>query len=591
MRYLRDFHAFSRRQFLRIGGSLAALSGALTGKASEAAQPAARIEGSLIADFEHCQPSSGLSSQRKKGSWRLIPFEAKGIQGHMLSATPNTAPPTLRYSLNRTGWHAVYLGIYNSELAEARFLLRLKLSQERHFTKIGSEADPDSHHLQEIFWKNVDLTGQDLLIATQPQGLAYYAQLAFLRLVPLTEAQVEDYRDSLPRPETRLLVAQNDGHGPFYGYAPKTVSDLEEQLEMFRDTDFRALYWATGSHGPGLVHFPSRVSASFGQHLDDYGRQGDRLYAESLKNFLKQEIDPLRVVIDYVHSLGMEIHVTQRLTMAIWPPLDDLTVPFFSQHPEWACRDRQGNPIIRMSLAYPEVRQWFLDQYAELAGYGIEGIGVQFNRRPPMVLFEDPVVRDFKVQHGGLDPRDLSESDLRLLKHWAAYITRFFRELRQSLDRFQRPDGGRLSITVNVLGNERKCRAGGLDPETWVREELVDNLIPYHSSGENPWTPAVDVDYFSSITRGSRCRFIYDVMPRYIPGSAYAVQALKAYQGGAHGLAFWDTNSRDLRRTEWDTIRQLGHRDRLPRLAAEALKPRAIPLKTVFGYSVERRYM
>ena len=591
MQNLRDFCALSRRQFLCVGGVLGALPGALAERASRVVRPSARIEGSMVADFERCQPSSAISPLRKKGAWRLIPFQAEGVQGNMLSATQHTAPPTVRYPLNRSGWHAIYLGIYNPELAESDFLLRLKLSGDRHFVKIGSETGPDTHHLEEIFWKKADLTGQDLLIATQSAGLSRFAQLAFLRVVSLTASQVESYRDSLPRPETRLLVAQNDGHGSFYSYAPQTAADLEEQLEVFRDTDFRALYWATGSHGPGLVHFPSRVGSPFGQHLDDYGRRGDKLYAESLKNFLERGVDPLRVVIEYVHSLGMEIHITQRLTMAIWPPLDDLMVPFFVQHPEWTCRDRQNNPIIRMSLAYPQVRKWFLDQYSEMAGYGIEGIGIQFNRRPPMVLFEDPVVRDFKEQYRGLDPRDLRDDDPRLLKHWARYVTQFFRELRQSLDRFQRPDGGRLSITVNVLGDETKCRAGGLDPETWIREELVDYLIPYQSSTENTWSPTVDTAYFSSLTRGSRCQFICDIMPRRMPGRAYAVQALKAYQGGAHQLAFWDTNSRDLRRTEWDTIRQLGHRDRLSRLAVEAIEPRAVPLNTIFGYSIQRRYM
>ena len=591
MRHLRDLYALSRRQFLRVGSVLGALSGGLAESASGALPAAEPIAGSMLADFERCQPSDALSRSRKKGSWRLIPFQAEGVEGNMLSATQHSDPPAIRYPLDRKGWHAIYLGIYNPELAESDFLLRVKLSGDRHFVKLGSEAGPATHHLEEIFWKRADLTGQDLHIATQSAGLPHFAQLAFVRVEPLAASQVDDYRDSLPRPETRLLAAENDGHGGFYSYAPRTATDLEEQLEMFRDTDFRALYWATGSHGPSLVHFPTRVGYPFGQHLDDYGRSGDKLYAESLKSFLDRGINPLRVVIDYVHSMEMEIHLTQRLTMGIWPPLDDLMIPFFVQHPEWTCRDRQGNPIIRMSLAYPEVRKWFLDQYSELAGYGIEGIGVQFNRRPPMVLFEDPVIRDFKERNAGLDPRDLRDDDPRLLKHWAGYVTQFFRELRHSLDRFQRPDGGRLNITVNVLGDESKCRAGGLDPETWVREELVDYLIAYQSSRQNTWAPTVDTEYFSSLTRGSRCQFICDVMPRYMPGSAYATHARKAYGRGAHRLAFWDTNSRDLRRTEWDTIRQLGHRDRLSRLALEAIEPRTVPLKTIFGYSIERRYM
>lgn len=340
-----------------------------------------------------------------------------------------------------------------------------------------------------------------------------------------------------------------------------------------------------------MANYPSKVSAPFGQAVDDYGRLGDRLYAQSLKALLKSGIDPLRVVIDYVHSLGLEIHITQRLTMAVWPPMDDLMVPFFVQHPEWRCRDRHGVSVIRMSLAYREVRQWFLDQYAELARYGIEGIGVQLNRRPPLVLFEEPVIRDFRAKYPSLDPRDLSDTDPRLLDHWAQYVTQFFRELRQRMDQFKRPDGGRLTITVNVLGDEAKCRAGGMDPKTWIQEGLVDMLIPYENAGNATWFPVTDLDYFTGLTRGTKCRLVYDIMPRSMPGNAYALQALQAYKAGAVELAFWDTNGRDLRLSEWDTIRQLGHRSELTRLAAGAIQARFVRLKSIFGYSLDRRYI
>jgi hypothetical protein len=592
MKTFRGLSDLSRRQFMKISGLLNGLWLTSGRRESTPSYAARRTSGEIyIADLENCEPQAALSRSRQAGSWRLIPFQSENARGNMLSATSRTNPPNLSYSLQRSGWYAIFVGLYDPGVEGEKFLLRLKLSGDRHFTKMQPEGLGGFQHLEEAFWRVADLTGQDLWIAVQPTGLGYFAQLAYLRLVPLSEAEVEDYRQSLPNPETRTLVAQNDGHGNFYGYAPQSAADLEEQLEVFRNTDFGALYWATGSHGAGLVNFPSQVSAHFGQKVDDYGRLGDQLYAQCLRKLLDQGVDPLRVVVDYAHSLGLEIHITQRLTMAIWPPMDDLMVPFFVEHPEWRCRDRDGVSIIRMSLAYPQVREWFLKQYSEVASYGIDGVGVQLNRRPPVVLFEEPVLQEFREKYSGLDPRDLSDTDPRLLSHWAGYVSQFFRELRQQMNRFRRPDGRPLAITVNVLGDESKCRAGGLDPETWIQEGLVDVLIPYDNPGDITWSSSIDTEYFSSITRGTRCRFVHDLMPRSMPGQAYALRAARAYHEGADQLAFWDTNARDLLPSQWDTIRQLGHRDRLPQLIANSARARTIRLKTVFGYSVERRYI
>lgn len=81
-----------------------------------------------------------------------------------------------------------------------------------------------------------------------------------------------------------------------------------------------------------------------------------------------------------------------------------------------------------------------------------------------------------------------------------------------------------------------------------------------------------------------------DITPRNMPGSRYARQARKAYDGGAAGLAFWDSRGRMVRKTQWHAIRRLGHRKDLEAMALQPREYRVHPLKLIDGWSVELRY-
>ncbi|MBU0611706.1 MAG: hypothetical protein KKI08_27765 [Armatimonadetes bacterium] len=69
---------------------------------------------------------------------------------------------------------------------------------------------------------------------------------------------------------------------------------------------------------------------------------------------------------------------------------------------------------------------------------------------------------------------------------------------------------------------------------------------------------------------GESGRVYPDVYPRYLPGTDYPARAEAYYAAGADGLCFWDTYCRVPRKSEWHTIRQLGHVADLPQLAEEA---------------------
>lgn len=63
------------------------------------------------------------------------------------------------------------------------------------------------------------------------------------------------------------------------------------------------------------------------------------------------------------------------------------------------------------------------------ARYDVDGINPIFNRGAPFLLYETPLLEEFREQTG-LDARELDERDPRHMAYHASVMTDFMRELR-----------------------------------------------------------------------------------------------------------------------------------------------------------------
>ena len=577
-----------------------------------------RESGIVLSDFRRCTPGDAVSQHPKDGCWFTIAYETKdGIRGYMLARSTRTRAGDVRLNLASAGWKAMYLGVFLGGASREELLIRLKLSGERSFDLIGPSAlgyrrlpsgnmagpspIPGSRNgIEEFFWKAADVEGQELIISPVRSSLPTVCHLAFVRLVAMTDQECAEYQRAFGSSETRVLAAEMDGQGPFLR-GVRTEAELQEVFEPLRDTDVKKLFLGTGGLGAGQMLYPTKVGDVFGQGLTDFPDDQGKRFTESLHGFLRRGIDPLRVAVDSVHSLGVDIYLGFRMgTMAMIGPSwigPDSSVPFWKRHAEWRCRDREGSTIPRLSMAYPEVRRFYVQLFEELAAYGVEGMQLIYIRRPPFVLFEPPVVDSFRREYG-IDPRELQDDpqrrigfytgDERLERHWGGYVTTFMRELSGALDRYRRPDGGRMQILANVMHDEPYNRAGGMDVAAWVREGLVDILCPF-TGGDG--SLRVDYPWFNSILRGSACQLYEDLTPRIMPGAQYAREAQRAYASGAHGLAFWDSEGRMMMKSQWNTIRRLGHTQDLENMACQPEDYLVHPLRLLEDWNPDARYL
>ena len=476
----------------------------------------------------------------------------------MLVAGQNTGAPEIRYAPSRRGRHEVWFGL-RSYGGEDQTHLQTKLTRDSAFSLLIHRGE-DRARIDEYYWKSADLTGQEIvlrqfrrqLVPGDPDSVANGCAgvwLAYIKLVPVREPQSGN--------EQKRLYAHHDAWSYTYQYRPTSAADIRRELEPFRNTDFSRIYWEGGMGDRMYLPTKKGVSAT-DDWIEDPYRVGDRLAAESWQALKRQGIDPFRTALEHAHSLGMEFHATYRPAGFHFPVPEDQwnTGGVYDKHPEWRGRDKQGRATPRLSYAWPEVRQVALGFIREMLAYPVDGVCIAYNRRPPLVEYEQPVVDSFRKETG-LDAARLDDPDARWLKFRARTLTQFMRELRAV--------AGKKRVTAIVMSSERENLFQAIDLEAWIGEGLVDTIVPYTSverltSTADSWDNPRDLDFFVRITRGTKCELAPNMLPRVMPPETYLRRASAIYDLGVERFFFWDTNARYDFGPSWSTLRRLGHK-------------------------------
>ena len=590
-----------RNRFLPIVTLFLVASCSETGNDGPASTPAteqletASSEAIYLSDLDRSEPQSSLSREWKHGAWRVVDYTAerdaqaidiqsirdafrqtpdpsRTFSGTLLLAMHDSRAPEITYSLNRTGWHRIYIGIYQKPF-EGTKAVDVRLSRDASFATLeGREGGKDhqENRLYEVYWKTADLTGQAIHFRQITFPQIREAWVAFVKLVPLSEEQVREFEVDRRNPEHKRMFVHIDPGIANESGAKETLLSL---LDPLRHGDVARLYWETGM-GDRVFYSSSigRQPTETHNHGDDpdkpfYGRAYDGVESKTWQAYQKTGVEPLEVAVEFAHQHGFELHAAYRVAGFRFPVphYSETKGSFFEQHPELVCVDREGNPLPRISYAFPETRKYVLSLFREMASnYAIDGVALLYNRRPPLLAYEAPIVEGFQAEYGE-DPRELDSLDERWLQYRSTFLTRFMRELRAMLDEVEREQGrSRLAVTAVV------CRPGenilhGMDLKTWVRDGLVDTLIPYSSSVRlNSFVPAwddpKDVEHFVSLVKGTDCTLALNMMPRAMTSREYYDLAYRLYQSGVERFFFWDGLGRTGGVGRWRRAARIGHR-------------------------------
>lgn len=564
----------------------------------------------ILSDMSFCQPKEAIVTKPKSGSWVAYPYEADELSGIMITAAVSDNPIEITLPLKAKGLYDIYVGVHYGfgwQHAGAmldcypEYCLQIRFDDEPYYDAIIPEYYPEKsgRHpnknisfdtLSEVLWRRARLDGRSLVFSS-PSSESFrfaYSSIAYIRLVPT--------QDDAFRPNKRLIAMYD---GAFIGNYPRSEAELRGWIEPLRESDVGILSWTTSRFD--ACDYPTNIgSMRIGCDAEEFHPAYYPHYmGRDLTDLLSRGIDPLRTVIKYGHDMGLLVLGSMRFSGLRVPPQHfPLSDPsYFADHSEFWVVTEEGLRAPHMSLAFEPVRQKVIDIFREqIEKYELDGVHFILTRGHPFVGCEDPSAKDFKCNYNECIS-EMDPMDERVWRHKATYITELIKGLRKMLDSVQEKKGRSLSLAVNVFNSINHCRYFGLDVDEWLGQNLVQHLIVYPTQSPDAFETAhVTTDNivnFKKLARkhGDRCKVYAELYPRLLPPEKSLQKANDYYHAGADGLSYWDTYQRQNRKSEWNILKILGHKDSLPSWETRAKSLyRFVPLKSIAGLIMNPRY-
>lgn len=390
---------------------------------------------------------------------------------------------------------------------------------------------------------------EQLLLEVKAEAL----RLAGVRVEPL------DKRVSLvPRPGNggKPLVVNNDGGSEGFWSPSWDPNQLPEMAERYQGTDVSQFEFSTNLGE--MTNYRSRYVDFYGEGVEEWPTRG---YEAQRRHFLYLDQHEPRLfpwLAERSREIGLVFWGSQRMNADYGghPEYSELFHSRFQkEHPEMRVlhSPRHTTPSFYLSYAHAAVRERRIGVLRELVEFGCEGVNLDFCRYPNVLGYEAPMPELFRQAHGG-DGAEVAFDDPRWVSVRQQVMNGFMREVRAAMNAEGRKRGRPVLVSVRLPAT--RYETFGFDPQTWVREGLVDALIPAFPGPER-W---FDIKPWVAMVRGTKVQvwpgteFYFheiasaeltdkDVARGLKPGaqfwlkrSDYLRRAAEAYAAQAHGF-------------------------------------------------------
>jgi hypothetical protein len=433
---------------------------------------------------------SGRPSDKpsKPGEWMVPPVER---------FTPYRLP-ALVIDPRATGWYRIYVGLYYDTVDPVIRPMILARLQGEPYPEYVQAPQHTKTAIAEVLWRAADLTGRTIRLEQPPApmphpGHGWLCGISHIRLVPLSDAEVAAARKEieLPPAERRLFGLLDYTDEVFWWGTVESEDDVRAIVYRHRQAGFGRVYWrAFGSHLDHSLAVPEAAPRWTAADEERWCKAqrcqvGWKGYMDLTKKF-----DPLRVAVEYGEKVGCPVHAWVRFTNFNREPYAE----FWHQHPEFRAqmvagradpktgkwepiRPYKRSPNARvLSLAYPEVRAFYVRFFQEIARARTRGILIDLLRHPPIAGYEPIVSEAFRKKYGTpMEERDVYHDPL-VQEHLGSYFRLFLVDLRKALDKD-------IDIAVRSSGPDKYALRG----KEWIDEGLIDTIMDGHwYSGNGP---------------------------------------------------------------------------------------------------------
>ena len=282
-----------------------------------------------------------------------------------------------------------------------------------------------------------------------------------------------------------------DDDGAFdYGDPAKGGREMLYRLvDSYADAD--AAYLAFGAGNSAFTYsYRSDVLPVQGEHVARENlHEIHYIMREMVFKYVETGTDPLEIVTQQARKRKLPVLVNFRINRgfkAQGSESEHMNTPWFHEHPALFLKSLHLTEM-RLNFALPEVRDYHLEIYKEiLEKYDVDGLQLEFMRGVP---FFDPEQGD-KFTHMNTFLTDLKSLMERMGREQNRSYKLGIAFFTPTSGKYQRP----TLITDPV--------EAGLDVESWVKDKLVDVLLPA------TWTayeavPNKDVDVYREMVAGT----------------------------------------------------------------------------------------
>lgn len=240
-------------------------------------------------------------------------------------------------------------------------------------------------------------------------------------------------------------------------------------------------------------------------------------HEESMDPWYDAGVDAYQVMVDETHRRGLEALFAYRIN-GFDRGVDDVPFaqPVKEAHPEWLI---PGGwiPTGMWNFAEPGVHEYKTAILREVVEkYDFDGVCLDFARHPPNL----PVGHQWEYREG---------------------MTQFMRRVRGMLQEVAHTRGRPLLLSARVPATVPGCHYDGLDVETWIRENLIDLIMPGVRAID------VDLEHFRRLTQGTHVRLYPSIDDAHAP-DGYQGPYIEFFRGlcaswyrrGADGIVAWN---------------------------------------------------
>lgn len=492
----------------------------------------------LLEDFAGdpgIHPAGAVSKSGRAPGWIQAP-------GGLEAVEKEDPLEPLMYHHRLKGYYAIYLMVPQTGYGEI----------ELELTSDGFSRRFSAHDGYEHFWKIAPMDGTHLVIRQPYRTLvkindALKARLKYIKFVPVSREIYEDFAENRKTGRDKITAGYFEPYSWAFRDHVAANSKFMEAAAAFHEAGIDLVDMQVG-RGGAKPQYPSTQETPLFTETRGDAAPGSKIAPTSLwTGRMVRLTNPVQAMIPaskaYDQLLFINFGAANNYRGG---PLEG---EFSKQNPDCF--------IHKYYLDYgnPKARGFMLGHFREVLEQGARNLSIDFCRYP----------------HGVSKPDDANS---------------FLRELRSLADQYREGD---RKINILVRFPVPGCKGvalkdGKFQPEVWLRENLVDFLVPADFGG----MPYFDATPYVEMAKGSGVK-VLPCLEGLKSGPPFPAEALRRvdefYRKGADGVYLYQSDTHiigsmtGLRDIDADTIRTFGY-GRLVRAAVEEEEKRITEYST-----------